>query len=193
MPSSYSLEQYVKDLRSVTAQESDPEKITERVAPIAKRFALDAGWMRPQYRECDREQGFGVHLLHEEPNHDLAVFVLSWLPGRGTSPHNHKTWAVVVGMAGQEQEINYDRIDDGSKPGFARLERADESVMTAGDIARCYPEHIHKVTNVGKDISLSLHTYGRHINFTGRSEFDAEKNLEKPYVVKVADPALQKA
>lgn len=128
-----------------------------------------------------------MHLLHEEPNHDLAVFVLSWLPDRGTTPHNHKTWAVVVGMEGQEQEVSYDRLDDGSRRGFADLKRGGEHVMTAGDIALCYPEHIHSVRNVGKDISISLHTYGRHINYTGRSEFDPEQKREKPYIVKVAD------
>jgi predicted metal-dependent enzyme (double-stranded beta helix superfamily) len=183
----YTLEQYVQDLRTITAQESDPEKITERVAPLAKKFAQAPDWLRPEHRQCDAEQGFGVHLLHEEPNHDLAVFVLSWLPDRGTTPHNHKTWAVVVGMEGQEQEVNFDRLDDGGQPGFADLRRAGAQVMTAGDVARCYPEHIHSVWNVGKDISMSLHTYGRHINYTGRSEFDPQRKLEKPYIDKVAD------
>jgi predicted metal-dependent enzyme (double-stranded beta helix superfamily) len=61
--------------------------------------------------------------------------------------------------------------------------------MTAGEVARCYPEHIHSVWNVGEGISLSLHTYGHHINYTGRSEFDAEGKREKPYVIKVADDA----
>jgi len=187
MSGSYTLEQYVQDLRKITADETDPEKITERVAPLAKKFAQAPGWLRPEHYQCDAEQGFGVHLLHEEPNHDLAVFVLSWLPDRGTTPHNHKTWAVVVGMQGQEQEVNYDRLDDGSKPGFADLRRGGAQVMMAGDVARCYPEHIHSVWNVGKDISMSLHTYGRHINYTGRSEFDPERKLEKPYIVKVAD------
>jgi predicted metal-dependent enzyme (double-stranded beta helix superfamily) len=59
--------------------------------------------------------------------------------------------------------------------------------MKSGDIAMCYPEHIHSVRNTGKDISMSLHTYGRHINYTGRAEFDPEARREKPYVVKVAD------
>ncbi len=36
--------------------------------------------------------------------------------------------------------------------------------MKAGEVARCYSEHIHSVRNVGKDLSMSLHTYGRHIN-----------------------------
>ena len=95
--------------------------------------------------------------------------------------------AVVVGMEGQEQEISYDRLDDGATPGHADLKRSGEQVMTAGDIACCYPEHIHSVWNVGPDISMSLHTYGRHINYTGRSEFDVEGKREKPYLIKVAN------
>ena len=59
--------------------------------------------------------------------------------------------------------------------------------MTDGDVARCYPEHIHSVWNVGKDISMSLHTYGRHINYTGRSEFDPDAKIEKPLVIKIAE------
>jgi predicted metal-dependent enzyme (double-stranded beta helix superfamily) len=187
MSSSYSLDEYVHDLRTVTTEETDPINIADRVAPLAKKFAQTPGWMRPEYRECDAEQGFGVHLLHEEPNHDLAVFVFSWLPNRGTTPHNHKTWGVVVGIEGQEQEINYDRRDDGTRPGYADLSRGGERVMTVGDIVRCYPEHIHSVRNVGKDISISLHTYGRHINYTGRSEFDLENKREKPFAIKIAD------
>jgi predicted metal-dependent enzyme (double-stranded beta helix superfamily) len=184
---SYSLDQYVNDLRAITAAETDPVRITDRVAPLAKKFAAQRDWLRPEHWQCDPEQGFGVHLLHEEPNHDLAVFVLSWLPNRGTTPHNHKTWAVVVGMEGQEQEVNWDRLDDGHKPGYAELKRGGGQVMTTGDVARCYPEHIHSVWNVGSGVSMSLHTYGRHINYTGRSEFDPARRLEKPYVVKVAD------
>jgi len=186
MSESYSLEQYVHDLRTITARESDPITITERVAPLAKMFAKSPGWIRPEHRECDMEQGFGVHLLHEEPNHDLAVFLISWLPSRGTTPHNHKTWAVVVGIEGGEQEVNWDRLDDGSRPGYADLKRGGERVMKTGDIALCYPEDIHSVWNVGSDISMSLHTYGRHINYTGRSEFDPVRKLEKPVVLKVS-------
>lgn len=182
----YTLDQYVSDLRAITAKENDPVKITDLVALLAKKFAQSPGWFRPEYRECDAEQGFSVHMLHEEPNHDLAVFLVSWLPNRGTAPHNHKTWAVVVGMEGEEKEISYDRLDDGATPGFADLKRGGEQVITAGEITRCYPEHIHSVWNVGKNISMSLHTYGRHINYTGRSEFDLEHRCEKPYVLKVA-------
>jgi predicted metal-dependent enzyme (double-stranded beta helix superfamily) len=187
MASPYTLRQYVDDLRAITAQETDPVKITDRAAPLAKKFAEAPGWFRPEFREADPEQGFSLHMLHEEPNHDLAIFLISWLPNRGTLPHNHKTWAVVVSMEGEEQETSFERLDDGSKAGFADLKRGEAQVMKTGDVARCYPEHIHKVWNVGKDIAMSLHTYGRHINYTGRSEFDPDAKVERPLKLKVEE------
>ena len=187
MASPYTLDQYVQDLRAIAARETDPEKITDLVAPLAKKFADTPGWFRPEFRACDREQGFSLHMLHEEPNHELAVFLISWLPDRGTPPHNHKTWAVVVNMEGEEQETSFERLDDGSKPGFADLKRGETVVMKAGDVARCYPEHIHKVWNVGKDVAISLHTYGRHINYTGRSEFDPDAKAERPLKLKIEE------
>ena len=181
----YSLEDYVADLRAITGEETEDQKIVERVRPLARKLASTPGFMKDEYWKCNEEQGFSLHILHEEDNHDLAVFVASWLPDRGTLAHNHKTWAVVVGMHGQERETEWRRMDDGSKPGYAKLERIGERVMTAGDVSTCMPEDIHTVWNGGEDVAISLHTYGRHINFTGRSEFYPEKNEERPLTVTI--------
>jgi predicted metal-dependent enzyme (double-stranded beta helix superfamily) len=183
----YSVENYVADIRTILAEESDAEAITDRIKPLAKHLATNTSWLKLEHRKCDEAQGFGVHLLHEEENHDLAVFVLSWLPDRGTMPHNHKTWAVVAGIEGKEHEVEWKRMDDGSKSGHAELEKRRELTMGAGDVTVCMPESIHSVWNTGDKLSLSLHTYGRHINFTGRSEFDPAANLERPFVVTVED------
>ena len=110
---------------------------------------------------------------------------MSWLPNRGTMAHDHKTWAVVAGMHGPEREVDWRRLDDGTTAGYAKLERIGERHMSAGDVTCCLPCDIHSVWNVGQDISMSLHTYGRHVNFTGRSQFDPAKDQELPYVVAV--------
>jgi predicted metal-dependent enzyme (double-stranded beta helix superfamily) len=44
---------------------------------------------------------------------------------------------------------------------------------------------IHKVTNETDSLTLSLHTYGRHINHTNRSQFDLETGAIKSYMVRV--------
>ena len=182
----YGIAEYVSDLRRVAAEMEDELDLVERLRPFAVRLAASADWLRPDFRHYDPGQGFGVHLLHEEPDHDLAVFVIAWQPGRGTLPHNHKTWALVVGLEGTEKEELWRRTDDGRRSGYAELAPESERIVTVGDVSICMPEDIHSVLNVGAGPSLSLHTYGRHINFTGRSEFDPARREERPMIVKVA-------
>ena len=183
----YSLAQYVSDIRAIANAEQDGSKIAEQIRPLARKLATTEELRDPRYRVCDEKQGFGVHLLHEEDNHELGVFVLSWLPNRGTLPHNHLTWAVVAVMEGEEYEVQYKRLDDGSKPGYARLEENGADIMRVGDVSVCKPDDIHSVWNKGADISISLHTYGKHINHTGRSQFDLQTDAEIPYTVTVED------
>lgn len=71
-------------------------------------------------------------------------------------------------------------MDDGAKAGYAELQQAGQRVMTTGAVSTCMPDDIHTVWNVGEDVAISLHTYGRHINYTGRSEFDPDANVERP-------------
>lgn len=181
------IDQYVADIRKIVAQETEQSTITEKIKPLAEKFTADSSWFKDQYREIDEEQGFGLHLLFEEDNHDLAVFVIAWAPGKGLAAHNHKTWAVVSGIEGQEHETNYQRLDDGSKPGFADLKITHEATLYPGKAVCCMPEDIHSVWNNGDQVAVSLHTYGRHLNHTGRSVFDVEAKTESPCVVKVKD------
>ena len=71
---SYSLEQYVADLQKIAAETADEDEILQRVGPLAQRFVADRSWLEPKHYETDAEQGFGVHLLHEEP--DLVYKVM---------------------------------------------------------------------------------------------------------------------
>ena len=181
----YSIENYVADLRAITRRESDDALIAQRVKPLALRLATNSDWLKGEYRRTDPEQGFGMTLLHEETNHDLAVIIIAWQPGKGLKAHNHKTWAVVTGILGEEEETRYVRRDDGTRKGFADLRACGKDILHPGDVSVCLPEDIHSVRNPGSEVSVFLHTYGRHLNHTGRSEFDVEAKTEKPLIVKI--------
>ncbi len=131
----YDLSQYVEGLRRITCEETDDKKILQRVAPLAQKFAATPGLIKDEFYDCDEEQGFSVYLLHEEKDHSNAVFVLAWLPDRGTLAHNHKTWGVVVGIEGEERETWWLRKDNGSKPGYAELERQTENTVGLGQVS----------------------------------------------------------
>jgi predicted metal-dependent enzyme (double-stranded beta helix superfamily) len=181
----YGLTEFVDDLRAITAETLDPRAIVVRVGPLARDLALARTWLVPRHYECDAEQGFGAHLLHEEPDHRLAVFAGAWLPGRGAPPHNHGTWAVVVGVDGAERNTFWTRLDDGSRPGQAEIRRERDQVLGPGEVVIFQPDAIHSVVNESARVTVSLHVYGKHVNYTTRSQFDPERDIEKAFILKV--------
>ena len=77
----YTLEAFVNDLRTITSETTDPDTIIVRLNPLAERLALDKSWLKPEHYNCDAEQGFSTHLLHEEEDHTLAVFAIFMVAG----------------------------------------------------------------------------------------------------------------
>lgn len=114
------IRQLVSHLKTITAQTRDPHVIVVRVSPLVRDLALSRTWLEPKHYECDPHQGFGAHLLHEEPDHTLAIFAGAWLPGRGAPPHNHGTWPVLAGVIGAERNTLWTRVDDGSRLAMPR-------------------------------------------------------------------------
>lgn len=185
MSEAYSLEQFVDDLRRIGADTDDEGEIFRRLGPLAQKLVADPSWLQAKHYESDESQGFGVYLLHEEPDHSLAVFAVNWLPGRGTPPHDHGTWALVAGIEGVERNVRYRRVDDGSREGHAQLEVKKEFDADPGELVCIRTGGIHKVTNETDRLTLSLHTYGRHVNFTNRVQFDLDANLYKEFKLSV--------
>ncbi|MBO6521834.1 MAG: hypothetical protein JJ900_15710 [Rhodospirillales bacterium] len=170
----------VADLKAATVGIDDPAAAIERATPIIEKMATDLSWVKPAYYQCDDDQGFGITILNEEPDHALLVEAICWLPGRGVAPHDHQTWGIVVGIDGVEVNVDWKRKDDGSKPGFADLERDRETDVTRGVVCSFMPDDIHGVRNDGDVPSLSLHVYGITPSTLDRSEFDPVNKTQKP-------------
>lgn len=143
-----------------------------------RRAALDHAWVTSAHREIDAEQGFGSHLVFEDDNHDLALFIVSWAPGRGAPPHDHGTWGVVCGMMGEETNTAWRRTAGG-------IERAGDYVIGPGDLVTVGAEDIHSVTNLTDRPAVSLHLYGRHLNHVARNRYDPVVGSVHPFVVRV--------
>ena len=179
-PGMYGLPDFVRDLRAITAQTQDSDAITARVAPLARALALSPGWLGAQHYVPNEEQGFGIWVLHEEPDHSLLVFAAAWAPGRGVAPHNHGTWVVVAGVDGAERNVCWERVDDGSRPGYAKIRKVREELFGPGEVFTLRPDDIHSVTNDTARVTVSLHVYGFNLNLTTRSQFDPERDIEAP-------------
>lgn len=180
----YSLQQFVADARQLAADNKDEKALLSKLRPLARQAALSNDWRSERHYHADEQQGFGVHVLHDEPDHSLFIAALSWLPGRGAPAHDHGTWAVVVGVDGPEKNVFWERDDDGSKPGYAELRKIGEKICDVGDVLALPAGSIHAVINETSRVTLSFHVYGRHLNYTGRSQFDPENKTAKPFLLK---------
>jgi predicted metal-dependent enzyme (double-stranded beta helix superfamily) len=181
MHAEYSLTKFVADLRAIAARCDDEREILKQVAPLAERLAARGDLLNDCSGTTIAEQGFSFRLLHEESDHSLAVAVLHWLPSGATLPHNHGTWGVVVGVSGAEKNIFWRRLDDGSRPGYAELERVGEMEFILGQALVLPSTTIHSVENGSDQPSVSVHVYGKNVYYTGRSQFDLANKRELPW------------
>ena len=182
----YSIPELAADLRRIRAQSGDEHAILVAVRPLALRAAAAQElWLEERMLAPDPGQGFSLFPLSEEPDRTLAVFAFSWLPARGTPPHDHGTWAVVAGVRGQEKNVFWRRRDDGARPGYAELDPIGVKVFEPGTVLAMPAGTIHAVRNETAAVTVSLHIYGMHINHTGRSKFDPERRTAELYLSRI--------
>ena len=185
MASRYGIDELVGDALGILRQAQSEAAAVRRIATFVSRAAAERSWLQARHFEADAAQGFGVHLLHEEPDHGLWIVAVAWLPNRGAAPHDHGTWAVVAGVDGFETNVYWKRVDDGSKAGFARLEKLNERLVGPGEVVSFLTPAIHSVHNRGRETTVSLHAYGRDLMRVDRSQFDPESCTESPFVLKL--------
>jgi predicted metal-dependent enzyme (double-stranded beta helix superfamily) len=101
-----------------------------------------------------------IYRLSEDPDHRFALYASVGKPGKGVHPHNHTTWAVIVGVHGDEHNVFYRRADDGKTPGRSELEETGQAVVSPGAGVTLMPDDIHSIFVTGDVNTVHLHMYG---------------------------------
>lgn len=180
----YSLDQLIEDLRALRGHGAGDRVMVAEAPERVRRFAsMKHAWLRPWMCEPHPTDpaSAGIYRLHAEPDHTLAVFVVTWMPGDETPPHDHATWAVMAGLEGCETNHWWRRMDDGRKPGHAEVRRAGHRRIEPGIVIAMEPDCIHSVHNDSGGKSVTLHVYGMDVDYTDRHRFDPARNTMAPY------------
>ena len=102
-----------------------------------------------------------MQLLHKDDDGQYALYMSTSVSDQKPPPHNHATWAIIVGIQGEERNWLFERTDDGSVPGRGTVQVVDEQVAAPGTGVALMPEDIHsiqgKAENGGR---LTFHLYG---------------------------------
>jgi predicted metal-dependent enzyme (double-stranded beta helix superfamily) len=120
--------------------------------------------------------------LSEDADHRFALYLNASLPGRESPPHDHTTWAVIVGIDGEEANKVYQRADDRSTPGRGTVRVVHEEVIRAGTGMAYMPEDIHSIHVVGAKPIMHLHMYGTSIeHLPNRVSYDVAAGTYEVY------------
>ncbi len=108
---------------------------------------------------------------------------MSWEPAREIIPHDHKTWSVVGCVKGIEENYLWTRLDNGLKDDYAHIEREKSIRCQPGDIISFFPDDIHSVKNISDEVAISLHVYGKNLNYTHRLKYNPETRKSEFFIV----------
>jgi len=152
------------------------EQVKARLLALARRRDLISSEQFPLLHERST-----MHILAEESD-GLALYAVAARGESATPPHDHTTWAVVVGIEGEETNQLWRRLDDGATPGKAALEEVDQTLVAPGTGVALMPDDIHSIHRASAAPLLHLHLYGRSIErLPERKQFDPERGTYEVY------------
>jgi Cysteine dioxygenase type I len=99
------------------------------------------------------------------PDGSFSVVALISRPGQATSVHDHTTWCAVAVIAGTEYEKRFG-LNESGRTLLLTGTRTDQAGTVSGFAP---PGDIHRVTNAGTTVGVSLHVYGTDIGRIGSS------------------------
>ncbi len=165
------------------------EQVRARVAALAARkelFPLE-DFRLPTEGKSER------FVLYMGEGDRFALYLNTVLPGKSTYPHNHKTWAVVASVQGDERNRIWRRKLDAAG-NHVGLELDREVVVAPGQAVLFGPEDIHSVHFEDAAPGVQIHYYGQSLeSLTGRSGFHPETGEELNYNKAVMKPTAGKA
>lgn len=137
----------------------DEPQVVPAIRELVERTVNDASTNRAF--TPDRS---GFEVLHQA--HDLTVLHISFPPQLDVLPHEHRMWAVVGVLDGQEDNSFFRRGDDALVPSGGRE-------LHPGDVLAMGDDTVHAIRNPRSKYLSALHVYGGDLINQERLEWDA--------------------
>ena len=136
-------ENFIGDLRAVWTANPDNESRMTKAKPLLERFVMEPS-LKAHSANWPSTEGHKNLLLYVDPDHDFVINAVVRVPGRTGSVHDHADCWVLYGLLdGTESLERYDRLDDGSKPGYAEVKLASVTTGSQGKVDLVPPRNIH--------------------------------------------------
>jgi predicted metal-dependent enzyme (double-stranded beta helix superfamily) len=166
MDRKHEIETTLADIRAIEKRDGvsreSLEKIKERLIRLAARRELFSPSDFPppagggKLKSC-------LYRVAEDADHRFALYVNASLGGHSTPAHNHTTWAVIVGVTGEELNRFYDRSAEGPP------RQKGEAVVKQGTGVCFLPEDLHSI-HIQAPL-VNFHMYGLALDHLHSREY----------------------
>lgn len=151
------LDRFVRKTRELFAREPDLDARWAALTPVLAQLLADPEVVdaSKNWPDCVPMDGRAENLLfYEDPEYGFAINGLTKGEARqNTLPriHDHAHIYTLYGVLdGRERIERYERLDDGSRAGFAAIEKAGDFLVGPGEIDLVKPYEIHREITVGE-------------------------------------------
>ena len=151
------LERFISKTRALFAREPDLEKRWKALSPVLAELlaAPEVMAASKSWPDCVPAEGRAENLLfYEDPDYGFAINGLTKgraRQGGRTRIHDHAHIYTLYGVLdGHERIERYERLDDRSKPGYAKIRKTTDQLVAPGEIDLVKPYEIHTEVTVGE-------------------------------------------
>ncbi|WP_340150717.1 hypothetical protein [uncultured Sneathiella sp.] len=121
--------------------------------------------------EADSKRRSCLYRLSEDEDHGFALYLNVASGDVNAPPHDHTTWAVIVGIEGQEENRFYKKVPDG-------VEQIDSKMVEPGKGVAIMTGEFHTIhINAGKPV-MNFHMYGLGLEQLHERKFWNERERE---------------
>jgi predicted metal-dependent enzyme (double-stranded beta helix superfamily) len=115
----------------------------EKAKPLLEQLVMDPA-LKAHSASWPSTEGRKNLLLYVDPDHHFVINGVVRMPGRTGSVHDHAdAWVLYGVLDGSESLERFERVDDGSRPGYAEVKLSSVTTGTQGKVDLVPPRAIH--------------------------------------------------
>ncbi|MFZ2066282.1 MAG: hypothetical protein WAV27_09905 [Xanthobacteraceae bacterium] len=136
-------DKFINELRAIWAEDADDGRRMAKAKPLLEQLVKDPG-LKAHSAAWPSTEGRKNLLFYVDPDHHFVINGVVRVPGRTGSIHDHAdAWVLYGVLDGTESLERFDRIDDGSRPGYAEVKLSSVTTGSQGKVDLVPPRSIH--------------------------------------------------
>ncbi len=179
----YTFAQFTREVDALVRGQGQPDVLVGLIQPLLSRLLTRRDWLDEKYRRPAPGKSYTQYLLAMPPDEAWSVVSFVWPEGATTPVHDHDTWGVIGVYQGQEHETRYKVVEGSIAARRVRLVETATTTMYPGEVGRVVPpDDVHRVSNDGHALAVSVHVYGTNIGTQKRHAIDLATGEVRDFV-----------